>query len=617
VLNGAGAKQIRFLLWGIVLLSLLPALILTTRRVRSEESKITVTLVIDEPALSEQAEYLGTTSLELASRYQALGLNGIALYEETIESLAAKGKVAVMFGHEARALALARGEAAPPIPADSTLVTPLEPGSLEHLIAKNTPLAKEVSLAGRSWYLYPGVSANLRPAGPDRAAVERWEEAGFDIAYRPRNYPNLLDIGQDFPIEAHYLIHTGLQVAGHPNSLNELISSSQTYLTGIIEGTDQDGLRQISSKVPTTRLLSFNQDYINRRLYPNDLIDKFLLAVNERGIRILYLRPYTEEQLGDMIANTELLIGGLREALEQEGYRVGPLGTLEIDYRTNAWLRSLSAVGILAALALLASMFPAGWGPLVATAVLALSFAAGGLDWNALALTAALTFPVIGYGLLPHRLTSLGAATMISLAGATLLTAVGSDREALLAISPFAGVAATLVVPPALFLFHLALRQKVLAQWIRDLWGYPIRLGDIVLVTFTLVALAVVFLRRGNFPVIGVSQVELAVRDWLSAIFFRPRFKEMLGHPLAILGLTNAGWPTWFKGLLLTGGVVAQASILNSFSHYHTPLLVSLQRTLFALALGSVIGLLLVPLSRIALRLIKRWLAGPSPSTTP
>ena len=51
-----------------------------------------------------------------------------------------------------------------------------------------------------------------------------------------------------------------------------------------------------------------------------------------------------------------------------------------------------------------------------------------------------------------------------------LLAAVGSDREALLAITPFAGVAATLVVPPALFLFHYALRYRPPAKWLTDFW---------------------------------------------------------------------------------------------------------------------------------------------------
>ena len=55
--------------------------------------------------------------------------------------------------------------------------------------------------------------------------------------------------------------------------------------------------------------------------------------------------------------------------------------------------------------------------------------------------------------------------------------------------------------------------------------------------------------------------------------------------------------------------MVAQASILNSFSHYHTPLLISLERTLLALALGLALGLALAPLVRSAVWLVRRWLA--------
>ena len=81
-----------------------------------------------------------------------------------------------------------------------------------------------------------------------------------------------------------------------------------------------------------------------------------------------------------------------------------------------------------------------------------------------------------------------------------------------------------------------------------------------------------------------------------------------MGHPLAVLALANRGWPAWIKGLLLTGGVVAQASILNSFSHYHTPLIISLQRSLVALVLGVILGLVLVPIARGAIALVRTWL---------
>lgn len=598
------------LLWLTLLLSLIPASILVVRRVDAEEGRRRVTIVMDEVVLSEQAEYLGQSSFELGLHYQSLGLGGIVLYEDTFESAVAKGRIAVLTGFEAQRLALLNGEDPPDIPPKSTLVTELEPGAIEPILAKNPPTPEALELAGKTWYVYPGTAPNLRPAGPDRNAIQQWAEAGFDIAYRPRNFPLMKEVGADFPKEASYLIHAGLQVAGHPGSLSTLVDISQNYITGVIEGTEQDGMRDIVRKVPTARLLSFDQDYINQRLYPQDLIDKYLLAANERGVRILYLRPYTEEQLGSMFENTEQLVSGLRERLEQEGYEVAPLGSLELNYQTNALLRGLSSIGILAALGLLMLMYPGIWGPFMVLAILGLGVFANGFDWGALALAAALSFPVVGYGHLSERLSSLGIATLISLAGAVLLSAVGSDRETMLSITPFAGVAATLVVPPALFLFHYALRYRSPASWVVDFWNHPIRIGNIAIFLVGIAALGLVFLRRGNFPVIGASSAELAFRDWLSDLFVRPRFKEMLGHPSAVLGLTNEGWPDWIKALLLTGGVIAQASILNSFSHYHTPLLISLQRTAIALVLGFVIGLVLVPIARFIIGLGRRWLAG-------
>src|SRR5690606_31001636 len=154
----------------------------------------------------------------------------------------------------------------------------------------------------------------------------------------------------------------GTQVAGHPFSvdgadelgglpladapepsqasrLDELVESSQRYLTAIIEGTPQDGMNRIASRVPTVRLLSFNQDYVDRRLRPADLVDKYLLAVSERNVRLLYLRPYTTTELGDPLANTERMISALSAALASEGYVVEPLASLETSYSTSAALR--------------------------------------------------------------------------------------------------------------------------------------------------------------------------------------------------------------------------------------------------------------------------------------
>jgi hypothetical protein len=605
----------RIALAAVVLLiaSLPAAAVLIAERSGVEGRSRTVAIVMDEPALAEQAALLGKTALELGLHYRSLGLAGIAIYEETIETLASTGAIVALLGREAQALAVLAGEPPPAVPGDATLVAEVVPGAAARLLAKNRPQATEVVIGGRSWWWWPGESLRTRPAGPDAARVAAWAEAGFDVAYRPRNFPNLQGVGSDFPPEARYLIHAGLQVAGHPSDLGATVAASRDRLTALIEGTPQDGLRDVARQVPTVRLLSFNQDYQNLRLRPDDLIEKYLLAANEREVRLLYLRPYTEEQLGDMLANTETLVSGLRAALEREGFQVAPLSPPDGGYAPPTWLRAASAAGVLAGLVLLATALPAAWGAAVAAAVLALALGAAGVSWAAIALIAALVFPVLGFALLPWRWWALPAATGISLIGAGLLAAAGSDRASMLALEPFAGVGATLVVPPALLVAVVLLRRRSASAWVRSLWSHTPRLGEVALALAVLAALGLVVIRRGNFPLIGASEVELALRSALNEWFVRPRFKELLGHPLALLGLLQVRWPWWARGGLLVAGVVAQASVLNSFSHYHTPLVVSLQRSLIALVLGALVGLALVVAARVAERLARRWLGGDPP----
>lgn len=603
-------KALRRLAVWLVALSLLPAGWLVLERVASEGRERRVLIVMDELALAEQAAYLGTTSLELGLRYRDLGLAGIALYEDTLETLARKGAIVALLGSELRALAVATGERPPPIPADATAIAELVAGAADGARAKNRPAAQAVDVAGRTWWWWPGESLRTRPAGPDRGQVAAWVDAGFAIAYRPRNFPNLQGVGTDFPDEAGVLIHAGLQVAGHPNAMDALAVASEGRLTALIEGTPQDGLVDLARRVPTARLLSFNQDYQNQRLRPDDLIDKYLLAANERNIRVLYVRPYTEEQLGDMVANTEALVSGLYAELARENFEVGPIAPPDVAYVPASWARVGAALGIVAGLFLLATAFPGPWGALVASLVVGLAVLAGGLEWAALALVAALVFPVLGYALLPWRPWALVGATGVSLVGSALLAAVGSDRAAMLGLEPFAGVAATLVVPPALFAAIVLFRERRPAAWVRLVWSHPLRLGEVAVALVVVTALGLAVLRRGNFPIVGASEIELALRSALSDLFVRPRFKELLGHPLALLALLQVRWPWWARGGLLVAGVVAQASVLNSFSHYHTPLLVSLQRTVIALVLAAAAGLLLWPLVRLTERAVRTWLGG-------
>ena len=116
-----------------------------------------------------------------------------------------------------------------------------------------------------------------------------------------------------------------------------------------------------------------------------------------------------------------------------------------------------------------------------------------------------------------------------------------------------------------------------------------------------LLALLVAFLRRGNDAPF-VPGLELALRDQLQALMIRPRFKEIFGHAAAVFALT-AGLPRWLTQGLLAFAVIAEASILDSFAHYHTPLAVSLARTLYGALFGGMLGLI----GWLVYRGVRRW----------
>ena len=105
--------------------------------------------------------------------------------------------------------------------------------------------------------------------------------------------------------------------------------------------------------------------------------------------------------------------------------------------------------------------------------------------------------------------------------------------------------------------------------------------------------LALLVLRTGHETGLGVSGLELQFRSVLNRVFgVRPRSKEVLiGHPLLLLGLARAaGGKNVGRWLLLSLGTIGQVSLVNTFTHIHTPVLISVARTLHGLWFGALVG---------------------------
>ncbi len=289
------------------------------------------------------------------------------------------------------------------------------------------------------------------------------------------------------------------------------------------------------------------------RLTDVDALNRYVQAVRERRVRFVEVRSGSGQQAQQQGAK-------LRDRLEGSGYSVGPSPERASEFR---WTPSALSPGI-----------------------------RDGLAW-----LLAVLGPLGGYGLMRRRLADrssrrVGMRTWLLASGTSLLgglaaAAVLSDVSHFLGLRDVAGVKPALAAP----IVGTSLMALSNASW--RTW----RLVDVAVWVGVGAALIVALLRSGNVSVLPVPELERELRDALEQLLVvRPRFKEFLiGHPALLLwiSLGPIRWRPWAVGLLAIG-MLGQVSIVNSFLHLHTPLWVSLLRTLHGLWLGLLIGLPLI-----------------------
>jgi hypothetical protein len=108
-------------------------------------------------------------------------------------------------------------------------------------------------------------------------------------------------------------------------------------------------------------------------------------------------------------------------------------------------------------------------------------------------------------------------------------------------------------------------------------------------------AAALLLMRSGNQPDVGVSGFETHLRGFLTTLVgARPRFKEfLLGFPALVIlpALSPAQRRTWGWFIVVVAGI-ALADVLDTFSHIHTPLLITFVRVFNGLVFGVIIALI-------------------------
>ena len=209
-----------------------------------------------------------------------------------------------------------------------------------------------------------------------------------------------------------------------------------------------------------------------------------------------------------------------------------------------------------------------------------------------------------GRGSLVQAVISLLLMSLGTLAGAVMMSSLLADTTFMLKLNSFTGVKAAHLIPLLFVPPILWLREKNWQGLLRDTAQGNVKFWHLAVGLVILAALAIYILRTGNDALGAVSGLEMKFRQLLTDLLgVRPRTKEFLiGHPLMLL-LLYFGYRFEMYPVLLMG-LIGQVSLINTYAHIHTPLLISLRRSLNGLVLGILLGIAAI----LVIKLLLKWL---------
>lgn len=624
-----------FLLVGLALLAGAASVV---QRCIVEQRNRTVELVLDMGELRLLSAAAGKPVDQALRVFQEAGIRGVAITETLVQDLLADGRL--------RPTVTLAGVTGTTLATDDSLL--LE--RIRQAFAQQTPLApaegagQGVSFVGPGGaFLVPNVRVEeiLRvPLGLDAGELRMVKDAGLDPVARIYNYlgstpatiRSRLQTLHDGGVKT--VIFAEEEVLGFqgqlPDTADALEALGLNY--GSVEFGKQRGDEGLSERVEPRllRVHSISPAEI-KALSVGEAIDRYVRAVDERNIRVCYVR-LTGSASQNTYLDTRDYVGRIAAQLHGSGFAMGlpqPLTQVWDHPRVERFAMAVLGAGVGASgLLLLGTLFPLDrrrqfWLTLLFAAIgTTLMLAGREKGRQVVALGAALVFPALAFLWVPQpvgafageggkpvrspigwALVQFAVMCLLSGAGAFLVAAALTDRSYMLKIESFAGIKIAHVGPVLVVgLFYLlgltnrgtwAGERDTIVRRARAAWEQPVRVGHVVGFMIGAAALALLLLRTGNDPGVGVSATEMKFRALLEAHLVRPRTKEFLiGHPALVLGLAMAAMPRWrgWSLPLLLIGAIGQVSIVNSFCHIHTPFLTSLARTFNGVWLGAIIG---------------------------
>lgn len=611
----------RFVLVVLSVLVLVVSIPFALERVARERENRTVLVVLDWDDVEWFARTKGVDPLRLAEDLKELGFTVFGVSEWSLKALRNRGILV-------------------PAPSPSGAPQYLQYFSVPSETVRETLVAR-LRLFGKSAEVFGNVlGVSLLPEeeekiglGWDTGLVEALRVRGFSVILRPYNYldvpPQVLTrlLAEDVWREAQGFIASGDSLLGYgnPESLKVLASflREQGKFFGYVEFVGQKGEDTLARLIPewTLRVHSIPPDEL-KNYTPSSARDRFLRALKERSVRVLYVRLFTEPSFAGWEKNLAYL-RALRQDIEAQGLTFGYPKLPHMPFAPPRWLVMLYAAisGIF-----LASVAGAFFPQVSLWIWLLAGFAGGVLTslhplwgvkipglFTGIAVPTLAVFVLIESFEEKRVLSGIGLAFLLSFAGAGIIAQGMYHWLFVLRIEQYFGVKVALTLPLLFVLLYL-FRRRLLGGSIQDVLLGGLKRFEVLILAFLGVAFVLYLMRSGNFPLLGAGELENRMRVLLERVLFaRPRTKEFLiGYPALWLlaSFTKRRLRPVYQLVLWLGVTVGFVTFLNSFCHLHTPLLFILLRFANAFLLSFpvfFVYLLAITLGLFLWRTVGRW----------
>lgn len=621
------------LLFGALLLAVIFALAGLMPRLSSERTNKTVGFVADFREISSLAFQNKASSLEIWRELSKLGIAGLTAAEYTGDELALYNAMPIKFGavgtlSDSDKFTEYANRAAIRYPTDMS-----DASVLYEYLKKKLPALQLIREGKYNLLMLPGTVDEFKYSAfvPDLQALDFCRRHKINVLFRPGpctpssgkdTASALLFLAGKYP-KIKNIIPSGMIAPGYPDLDPVADALKEKNITmSQVEFIKQVGVQQLAGKlgrlvVPMHSLT--RDEIISRNINRPSISDRFMRAVHERSIRLLFVHPY-DLQMGGRLEIFKDDLGSYKSAFEARGYKMGwphPLGewpaplagaaACGIVFIFTLWfyierLRGTQTAGIsIPSAALLFAL----------SAVLGLgmwkvSFAAkllGGFCGAFAATEAALTALESSN----QRVKGAVASLFIVIAGGLAIASFYGTSAAALRLTPFSGVKLTLLLPPLMVLVHDLVR-RVHPESIGEIVERPAIWGELIIIGIMMCAMLIMALRSDN--VSNVPALEVAFRDFMERVMVvRPRTKEFLiGYPALVIYwyLVRNGLLKGYREAVRIAAVLAFCSAVNTFCHFHTLLYLSVIRVLNGWWLGLLIGAAAAWALSIAVRYINK-----------